>query len=275
MDNTRIFLSHSSQDNAFCDEIVAGLKQVGADVWYDQHSLHAGPLTNTIMHELRSRPIFVVILSRAAFTSPWVTQECQWAWNLYQRKPERVILPVTADPIKPDDFDAWLFMEDFKRIERAGGLPYPPPEAVENTLHALDLEVNSHTIVPATTRPQALKSLLWVDDIPSNNFYERRYLERRGFEITISLSTDDALGKLIRHEYGAIISDMGRPDDPRAGYTLLEWAQQLGKRMPPFILYTSSRKPDHVAEARRRGALGQTNTPEELLELIRRAIGEI
>jgi CheY-like chemotaxis protein len=228
-----------------------------------------------IMHELRSRPIFIVILSPAAFASSWVTQECQWAWNLYQRKPERVILPVTAHPINPDDFDAWLFMEDFKRIERVGGIPYPALEAIENTLHALDLGVDTHTVIPAMARTQTLKSLLWVDDIPSNNFYERRYLERRGFEITLSLSTDDALGKLIRNEYGAIISDMGRPDDPMAGYTLLEWAQKLGKRMPPYLLYTSSRQTQHVAEARRRGAFGQTNTPEDLLELIRQAIGEI
>lgn len=269
MSGSRIFLSHSSRDNQFCFPLVSGLEKAGADVWIDQKELHTGPLLSVITNELVARPIFVVVLSRAAFASSWVTQECQWAFNCYKRKPtERVILPITAETFDPNDFDAWLFMEEFKRIEGPGGAPLPISEAVTQTLHALDLDADSRTHASPISQAARSKAVLWVDDTPSNNYYERHYLERRGFEVTISLSTDDALGKLIRYEYAAVISDMGRPEDPMAGYTLLEWMQKLGKPTPPLVLYTSSRRPDHVMEAKRRGAFGQTNAPNELVHLL-------
>jgi DNA-binding NarL/FixJ family response regulator len=59
---------------------------------------------------------------------------------------------------------------------------------------------------------------------------------------------------------------MGRPPDDRAGYTLLEKMRQLGQRTP-FLIYSGSKKPEHVAEAQMRGAQGATNDPEELLDL--------
>ena len=269
----RVFVSHSSQDNQFCSQLVEGLSNAGADVWYDQKNLESGNLMSVITQELVARPAFVVILSKAAFHSTWVTQECQWAYNLSQREPERVILPVTAQRFDASDFNNWLYMEGFKRIEQSGGNPLPADEAVAKALHALDLGTES--AVSASHMAQAQhgkgKTVLWVDDIPSNNYYERRFLERHGLDVTISLSTDDALGKLVQHKYDAIVSDMGRPGDNMAGYTLLEWVQKI-KVETPFILYTSSNHPDHIAEARRRGAFGMTNSPDDLVKLVEQAI---
>jgi CheY-like chemotaxis protein len=108
--------------------------------------------------------------------------------------------------------------------------------------------------------------VLWVDDNPSNNFYARRSLQRRGITFTVSTSTDDALGKLIRYHSDCVISDMGRPPDKRAGYTLLEWASKANFT-GPFILYCPT-KPEHVAGTKRRGAYGQTSSPDELFKLV-------
>ncbi len=63
------------------------------------------------------------------------------------------------------------------------------------------------------------------------------------------------------------ISDMGRPPDDRAGYTLLEQLRANGDQTP-LIIYAGSRSPEHVAEARRRGAFGCTNRPQELYEMV-------
>ncbi len=38
----RVFVSHSHQDNAFCQQIVQALRDAGADVWYDEHNLRLG-----------------------------------------------------------------------------------------------------------------------------------------------------------------------------------------------------------------------------------------
>jgi len=113
--------------------------------------------------------------------------------------------------------------------------------------------------------------VLWVDDRPDNNRYERRALEALGLRIDLSKSTDDALEKVQGREYNVIISDMSRPPDDRAGYTLLKKLRDAGYSTP-FIIYASSRDPKHVQEARQRGALGATNRPQELLEMVTRAL---
>ena len=268
----RIFVSHSSQDNDFCRTLVKALKNAGADVWYDEIDLGAGHLLKEINDQLASRPIFIVILSKAAFSSEWVTRECEWAYNLYTREPARVILPITAQQIDNGDFNAWLFMESFRRIEGPGGTPLPEGEAIAKTLDALAL-----TVEPSPPILSSNRTVLWVDDNPSNNFRVRRMLEKLGISFTISTNTDDALGKLVRRQYAAIISDMSRPPDNRAGYTLLEHVEELYahkiRMQTPFVIYASSERPEYVAEAKRKGAFGQTSTPHGLIELVKQALG--
>lgn len=111
------------------------------------------------------------------------------------------------------------------------------------------------------------KSILWVDDRPSNNIYERQALEAIGIRFTISTSTEDALRRLDEGSYDTIISDMGRPPDSRAGYTLLDVLKQRG-RYPPFIIYAGSNASEHKRETRERGGWGTTNRPQELFSLV-------
>lgn len=113
--------------------------------------------------------------------------------------------------------------------------------------------------------------VLWVDDRPDNNNFERQALEALGVRVDISTSTEDALARMQWNRYDLIISDMGRPSDRKAGYTLLDALRAQGNQTP-FVLYTSSRAPEDVAEARRRGAQGQTNSAPELIEIVTEAL---
>ncbi len=123
MGELRVFVSHNYADTGFGDALAQGLRGAGADVWYDEQNLGAGRLRKEISRELASRPAFIVVLSKAAFASEWVQDECEWAYNLYKREPNRIILPVTAQPIEPSDFNAMLFIESFTRIEAPGFRP--------------------------------------------------------------------------------------------------------------------------------------------------------
>jgi CheY-like chemotaxis protein len=114
-------------------------------------------------------------------------------------------------------------------------------------------------------------TVLWVDDRPQNNVYERQALGALGLHFVLSTSTDDALDKIHTQKFDAIISDMGRPPDPMAGYTLLDTLRSSGNETP-FIIYAGSRAPEHQAEARRRGALGCTNRATELFGMVLSAI---
>jgi CheY-like chemotaxis protein len=127
--------------------------------------------------------------------------------------------------------------------------------------------------VPNTRSQRRLQGrlVLWVDDQPANNRYERQALEALDVRTVISTSTDDALDQIRHHRFDLIISDMGRPPDPQAGYTLLESSRSEGDNTP-FIIYAGSRSPAHVEEARRRGALGTTNSPDELIRMVTGAL---
>ena len=109
------------------------------------------------------RKIFIVILSKNAFASRWVRKETGWAYELAERDPTRVILPVTAAPIERSDFggaNGWLFLHDYKRIEAPGFQPLPLAETIGRVLHALALTPAGEA--PAPTAPQPTES---VDDL--------------------------------------------------------------------------------------------------------------
>lgn len=114
-------------------------------------------------------------------------------------------------------------------------------------------------------------SVLWVDDRPENNVYERQALEALGICFTISTSTDNALVQLQQRKFDVIISDMGRPPDSRAGYTLLD-ALKLKGPYPPFVIYAGSNAPKHKTETKDRGGWGTTNRPQQLFELVLSAL---
>lgn len=153
MAEMRIFLSHSSADKTFADALVAALRGAGADVWYDEHNLGTGHLRRTIMQELARRPVFIVLLSKAAFASEWVQDECEWAYNLLKREPNRLYLPVIARTYDASDFNALLYIEAMKRIEAPGRQPFALDEAIARTLRELALTPRGATPAPAAPRP--------------------------------------------------------------------------------------------------------------------------
>jgi CheY-like chemotaxis protein len=113
--------------------------------------------------------------------------------------------------------------------------------------------------------------VLWVDDIPANNVYERKSLESMGIRFVLSENTTDALNILARQSFGAIISDMGRREGPREGYVLLDALRDRGDDTPLFF-YASSNAPEHKRETLEHGGQGCTNDGQELFEMVTKAI---
>ncbi len=126
-------------------------------------------------------------------------------------------------------------------------------------------------VTPRVLRRTSRATVLWVDDRPDNNIYERQSLEALGITFVLARSTDEALGKIKSGKFSAIISDMRRPPDARAGYTLLEQVRASGDKTP-YIIYAGSDGPEHRAEARRRGAQDSTNRASELFRCVLKAL---
>ena len=79
-------------------------------------------------------------------------------------------------------------------------------------------EIKKIVEVVLATRPARVEAddglrncILWVDDRPENNTYERQAFEAMGIRFTLALSTDDAFERLAQNRYAAIISGHGTP----------------------------------------------------------------
>ena len=113
--------------------------------------------------------------------------------------------------------------------------------------------------------------VLWVDDRPDNNTYERRAFESVGLRFTLALSTNEALDLLARNKYATIISDMGRREGKQEGYVLLDAVRQQGNQTP-FIIYAGSNLQEHKQEAYAHGGQGTTNDPQELYQMVMKSV---
>jgi len=145
------------------------------------------------------------------------------------------------------------------------------------TLEPLDRREIAQTVLEAAPNRQAARfarsDVLWVDDRPDNNIHERKAFEAIGLRFTLARSTEEALRILKERTFAAIISDMGRPPDPRAGYTLLDTVRHKGDKTP-FIIYAGSRSPEHQRETVKHGGQGCTNRPDELFRLVTKSVIE-
>lgn len=115
--------------------------------------------------------------------------------------------------------------------------------------------------------PVVSPRVLWVDDDEASIECERAAFSRAGVVTVWVRDSDLALEVLNGNAFDAVISDMGRPEGDRAGYSLFEGIRKGGDPVP-FFIYSGSRRPEHVAEARERGAQGATNDPGELFEIV-------
>lgn len=117
------------------------------------------------------------------------------------------------------------------------------------------------------------KRVLWVDDNPDNNLWERNALEALGVKVNPVISTEKAIEALSApgEEYNIIISDMTRGANKMAGYELLSQVQNSGRKTP-FIIYAGSSTPEQERVAIERGAVGRASDPENLIRIVAKAL---
>ena len=148
-----------------------------------------------------------------------------------------------------------------KDVDRAKLKPISTDDIVESVDSAVELAQMG------TDNP----TVLWVDDNPTNNIYERKAMEAVGIRFVLSENTEDALAILNGRSFGGVISDMGRREGSREGYLLLDAMRSRGDETPLFF-YASSNSPEHKQETYEHGGQGCTNDGQELFEMVTRAI---
>jgi hypothetical protein len=153
---TRLFVSHSTQDNEWCRSLVAALKAAGNDVWYDEQGLTGGATwVETLQREVQARDVFVVVLTPEAWASPWVQEEVRLALAT-----RRTILPVM---LKPTAVEGFLLTRQWVDVSALD-----PQAGVQRVLEAL----GSPVVFPAPPAPKQIEPALQL--VPPT-------LQRRGF----------------------------------------------------------------------------------------------
>lgn len=171
----------------------------------------------------------------------------------------------------PSDFkDEENFIK--AQMATAASLAAATAKQPENSAGVTETQLREIVNVVSSARRQAKHEkwrnrILWVDDHPENNVYERQAFEAQGMEFALALSTNEALELLKTNKFAAIISDMGRKEGPQEGYVLLDKLRTMGDKTP-FMIYAASNLPEHKKMARERGAIGSTNRAEELFQTV-------
>jgi len=143
-----IFVSHSHHDTEWCRDFVAKLRETEQEVWYDEHDLTHGSLSERIVAAIESHWFFIVVLSPHAVESAWVRKEFGIALDYYKRQRNRLILPVVASKCEiPKELKE---LSDFKWISRRDNGGQPAIEAAKKTLQEIASERGERSVHGST-----------------------------------------------------------------------------------------------------------------------------
>jgi DNA-binding response OmpR family regulator len=122
--------------------------------------------------------------------------------------------------------------------------------------------------------PDAIGKILWVDDHPENNIYEKQFFEKHRIAVHPVTNSDDALKLLQMYDYDAVISDMGRGDDRLAGPRMVQQMRARNDRTP-VVIYTVRADAPAKQEAQRNlvaesGAQALAVTPQDVRTIVLR-----
>src|SRR5258707_15800408 len=93
-----VFISYSSKDRPFAQQLARALEQQGLSVWIDRDDIRAGiKWSSAIQEGLEQSSVVIIIITRDAMASKNVEDE--WQYFLDKRKPIVPILHTPTDNI--------------------------------------------------------------------------------------------------------------------------------------------------------------------------------
>jgi tetratricopeptide (TPR) repeat protein len=148
---TKLFISHSSQDDAFVRALRATLADHGQDEWIDSRELRSGdPLWPEIQKAIDDASAYAVVISTDALQSPWVGKELLHALDVRKQrgKDEYPVIPISMNGTKLGVLEAFFGEEPVYIPVRsdAGG--------VEAAMHAILVALGKRDPADIAPTPQ-------------------------------------------------------------------------------------------------------------------------
>jgi tetratricopeptide (TPR) repeat protein len=100
---TKLFISHSSQDDAFVRELQQALANFDQNVWIDSRELHGGdPILTEIQKGIDNASAYAVVISTDALQSKWVGKELRYALYVQKQrgKDQFPVIPLSLNGTK-------------------------------------------------------------------------------------------------------------------------------------------------------------------------------
>lgn len=82
------------------------------------------------------------------------------------------------------------------------------------------------------------KSILWVDNLPGNNFHEAAMFEALGADVRFAVDNAEAVAAMREKAPDLVISDIGRGPARESGLRLPDAVSTAGLPLPPLVYYT-------------------------------------
>jgi tetratricopeptide (TPR) repeat protein len=159
----RLFISHSSEDDAFVRQLMQQLAAHQAAAWIDSRELCGGNLLwPEITAAIEAASAFLVVVSLAALQSKWVGKELKHALTVQQQRQAAGqayrVVPLMLDGTNPGVLEGYFDAESLYILaeSRAGGVE----TALSPILTALGLRQPADVAPPASIPAEALEELV-------------------------------------------------------------------------------------------------------------------
>jgi tetratricopeptide (TPR) repeat protein len=174
---TKLFISHSSQDDPFVRDLQQALADHGQDVWIDSRELRGGdPLWSEIQKAIEDASAYAVLVSPNAFQSDWVGDELAHALKVQQQrdKDKYPVIPLSLNGTKLGVFKKLFGYEPvyIPVSSDAGG--------VEAAMNAILVAMGKRlpADIPATPQPKAEPLEELVLELTDLKFHEQDGVRR-------------------------------------------------------------------------------------------------
>jgi tetratricopeptide (TPR) repeat protein len=173
----KLFISHSSQDDAFVRDLRAALADHGQDGWIDSRELRGGdPLWPEIQKAIDDASAYAVVVSTDALQSKWVGTELTHALEIRKQrgKDKFPVIPLSLNGTKLGVLEQFFGEEPvyISVSSDAGG--------VEATMNAILVALGKRdpADVPATPQPKAQPLEELVLELSDLKFHEQDGIRR-------------------------------------------------------------------------------------------------
>ncbi len=147
---TKLFLSHSTQDDDLVRALRQALADLGQDVRIDSRRLRGGdPLWSSIQQAIEQATAYAVLVSPDAFQSQWVGKELRYALEV-QKARGKEAFPVIPLGLDDTPFGAFEFLFD----EEPLGVPVSSTGGIEQVLHPILVALGKRLPADLVSTPQ-------------------------------------------------------------------------------------------------------------------------